>query len=494
MAVTVLTGHAPDVLRSLPERSVQCVATSPPYWALRRYGTPPQVWPDPDGTPLCDSHEWGPPLTKHLRGKAGQHATCGNTKREVAPRKAEQGQFCQRCGAWLGELGSEPTPDLYLAHLVGVFGEVWRVLRDDGTLWVNLGDSYVANTGAGGANALGTGHGRVDAAGAFGPDKRAAGIKPKNLALIPWRFAIAMQDAGWYVRSTVAWCKTAAMPESTRDRPTSAWEPVFLFTKSARYFYDQDAVRTALAASSIGRLTQETFDQQTGGPKDYANGTNPSRSARKIVNNLHEKLIRSEKWKARYEGWAERDKGIGANLRNYWVLGPEPLRDEHYAAFPTELVRRCIAAGSSERGQCPACGAPWRRQTERIKHPTRDVEAQRAAAAAATGRQDGHVPGPSGMLDVVITRGWEQGCQCPPQPPVPCVVLDPFSGSGTTLIVAGRLGRDALGIELQPEYVAMAERRITRDAPLLTTVTVSPFRSEPEGRQLALFPAGGAEG
>ena len=262
----------------------------------------------------------------------------------------------------------------------------------------------------------------------------------KNLLLIPQRFAIGMQERGWWVRSEIVWAKASCMPESVRTRPTSAWEPIFMFAKSARYFYDQDAVRTSLAAKSLSHR---------GG------GTNG-----KAGNQDDLGKVASGNW--------GRDVPVripneaGANLRNVWLLGPEPSGLNHYASYPTELVRRCILAGTSEKGACPACGSPWRRVTEQDGFTQYGGLRKRADAPGA-------VLSPSsafrtGRIASVSMIGWQQGCTCPPAEPVPCVVLDPFAGSGTTLMVAVRLGRDCIGIELNPDYASMAEARIQRDA------------------------------
>jgi DNA modification methylase len=481
VTIRVVQGHAPDVLSQMEAESVSCVVTSPPYWSLRRYGTPPQAWPNPDGTPLCADreHVWGDSITKHLRGKAGEHATCGNTVKMVAPRKAEQGQFCQRCGCWRGELGSEPDFRLYLDHLLSVFDEVRRVLRRDGVCWVNLGDSYATHpkgnlNGQGRSGLTST---RSQEQHPAGMDKRDGGLPEKNICMIPFRFAIAMQERGWWLRSVVVWHKLAAMPESVQDRPVSAWEPVFLFSKSMRYFWDGEAVRQP----NTGGLP---WGQTTEAPmKIEANGAQGRHGKNSIMRSdrSHEEKV----WYATN----------GAALRNVWSLGPSPLSSingtNHYAAYPPELVRRCIAAGSSERGVCPQCGTPWRRVTERQFVPQQDVRDQAKLIKASNKGLDcsnGWGEAPRGTVNVQTT-GWQPSCRCPNAAdltPRPALILDPFAGSGTTLLVADRLGRDAIGIDLQPDYAAMAARRITNDAPLFATVEVE-RQAEASSKQRDLF-------
>lgn len=356
----IVQGNVMDVLRGFPDESVHCVITSPPYWGLRRYSTEPVVW---DGDPAC-AHEWGEALEKS--GGGGQPGEKVRWQHEgqgpSGHPRADAGNFC-RCGAWKGHLGLEPTIDLYVRHLTDIFREVRRVLRKDGTAWINLGDCFATGAGrvgerpGGGAQGdrwasdsdnkgnRGSGHGM----GPMTQPNRMPqdGLKQKNLVGMPWRVAFALQADGWILRSEITWCKSAPMPESVEDRPTSATEKVFLFSKSQKYFYDSFAVREPASESSLKRIAQATFDTQTGGPKDYSNGTNPSRSARKTLENFA--------------------ANPGRNMRNYWILNPEPFPDAHFAVYPTKLVAPCILAGTSERGCCDKCGAPMRRVVQPSK-------------------------------------------------------------------------------------------------------------------------------
>lgn len=374
-------GHVLDSLRALPEGCVQACITSPPYWGLRSYGTDPQVWGGSMAMD-CDHEISATGNIDHGHQKAAQRT---------------RSLFCVRCGAWRGELGSEPMPDLFVAHLVEVFAEVRRVLRDDGVCFVNLGDSY-AGSGKGptGHNGIGDQENRQGFStskgarigsvnGESGHTSGVApppGLKPKDLCLIPERFALAMQADGWWVRSRIAWCKTAPMPESITDRPTSAWEHIWLFSKSRRYFWNQDAVREPYTESSIERIEHPWNGTVNRGTPDGMGEQHFSR-------------------------WMGSEQAIGAAARgrnawNYWLLSPEPLKGmEHYAAFPTEIPRRCILAGSREGD----------------------------------------------------------------------LILDPFAGTSTTGVVALRLNRRYLGLELNPAYVTLSERRIVGDCPLFNGVT-----------------------
>lgn len=398
MTVTIYQGDALAVLKTLPAAGVQTCVTSPPYYALRNYGA-------------------------------------------------------------AGQIGLEGTLEEYLGALWAVFDEVKRVLRPDGTCWVNLGDSY-AGSGKGptGGNGIGDqeqrqgftgGRGTTSFKVARGDDPAWSnsqqrvgpvnGIPAKNLLLVPERFAIGMQERGWYVRSRVAWCKTAAMPESVKDRPSSAWEHVWLFSKARTYYYDAEAVRQPAAREWIGQASE------------------------------------SSRWNAdRVDGGKRptNDNPAGANLRNYWLLGPEPSKLEHWASFPTEIPKRCILAGTSERGGCRACGAPWVRETERGGLVGRHARPGQPARLSPQGylRADGSRCGVN--EGGVTTLGWQPSCRCDAGPPTAQTVLDPFAGSGTSLLVADRLGRNANGIELNPAYAQMARRRVAADAGFLADVTV----------------------
>jgi DNA modification methylase len=479
VVTTIYQGDALDVLRTLESESIQCVITSPPYYSLRAYGTDPKVWGgDPE-----HAHEWGDASQLTVGGKRGdtkvrwQHTGTGVSGHErLAPASA-----CP-CGAWRGELGSEPTPALFIEHLVMIFDEVKRVLRPDGTCWVNLGDSY-AGSGKGptGHNGIGDqgqrqgfvngnaaaamhvrrgfGGGEQSTSGAHG---RTAGIPAKNLLLIPERFSIAMQDAGWIVRSRVAWCKTSAMPESVRDRPTSAWEHIFMFSRSPRYYYDAEAVRQPHAEETL-----RSFGIPKPNSRAYGHAAHQDGSGQVAAGGYGATQQK--------HGQGRIINPAGANLRNFWLLGPEPSSLNHYAAFPTEIPKRCILAGTSERGACPACGSPW------VRISGRDVEPLHVDASSldryGTGDHGVHrkVGGQyQKWLDAHPKRtlDWQPSCPCPPADPVPCVVLDPFAGTFTTCLVADRLGRDSIGIDLSPAYCEIGRKRIESDAPLMAEPVV----------------------
>lgn len=451
---TLHVGDCREVLRALPETSVQCVVTSVPYWGLRNYKLPPLVW----GAEANCKHEW---TAECGLGVGQRHGTGGSTltggHESWGDRsKGSQGQFCSRCGAWRGSLGLEPTPELYVAHVVEVFREVRRVLRDDGTLWLNIGDCYAANRSYQVTDSKHVAVGNEKAS--FVPP----GLKPKDLVGMPWRVGFALQADGWWLRKDIIWAKGlsfcehyagSVMPESVRDRPTTAHEYLFLLTKSARYFYDAEAVREGAVYGDHPRTVFDNAPSHVPAAPAHSGirgGPGPE---------------------------------AGRNLRSVWAINPQPYPKAHFATFPEALVEPCIKAGTSAKGCCPQCGAPWTRVTQTSggstgrgwhDHKSDDELGQRAIDPASKG----------GHGYKVETVGWRPSCECvlkfireargdadPNElidadlldrldweiakriAPIPCTVLDPFVGSGTTVLVAAKFGRHGIGIDLNPDYI-----------------------------------------
>jgi DNA modification methylase len=256
----------------------------------------------------------------------------------------------------------------------------------------------------------------------------------KDLCGIPWRLALALQADGWWLRSDIIWAKPNPMPESVTDRPTTSHEHVFMLTKAARYFYDAEAVR----------------EPQTGNTHSMGKKLDPPYESAGIG----------------HKGWAKTMLNIevpgGRNLRSVWNIATQPFPEAHFATFPEKLVQRCIMAGTSERGACPECGAPWERVVEKVdtgeKQKMPDGFDSKPGAHGTIhreGREKGESDKPV-LANKIL--GWRPTCECGGEP-VPCVVLDPFLGSGTTIKVAHDLGRDGIGIELNPDYCDMAEKR-----------------------------------
>lgn len=446
---TILIGDVRAQLRTLAPGSVHCCVTSPPYWGLRAYGTDPQVW---GGDANCE-HTWTDSKIPDMTG--GTKSISGNAKSQ--PHAI--GRACGACGAWRGELGSEPTPELFCRNMVEVFREVWRVLRDDGTCWINMGDSYASSGWKGHYGAGATG---VVGNTMTGECRRVRfndeTIKPKDLCGIPWQLAFALRSDGWYLRSEIIWHKPNPMPESVTDRPTKAHEQIFLMTKSARYFFDQEAVRETNAEGSFERFGKNPeFADRTNG-KHYDSGC-----------------------LAEYSKRMTEFIPTGRNLRTVWSIATEPYAEAHFATFPKAIPEKCIKAGTSEKGCCSECGAPWTRVVEKERRATRPGEKTKVEGPGsrmhvsrapnhpteANGkvRLDGLTTGnrdPQRHVTESITTGWEPSCKCGAGDPVPCLVLDCFNGSGTSGVVANALGRDYVGTELNPEYAEMAKRRIAK--------------------------------
>lgn len=480
--IRLLAGDCRDVLKTLEPRSVHCVVTSPPYYGLRDYGTGTWEGGDIAG---CD-HVVGEIRTGLGMAKLGErYAGGGHKASEPKPMMAKD--ECPKCGARRVDvqIGMEETPDAYVAVMVAVFREVWRVLRDDGVAFLNLGDSYANDTKWGGST---SGKHVRDLHGDSGIGRRrhTSGLKSKDLMMIPARVAIALQADGWYLRSDVIWHKPNPMPESCTDRPTSSHEHVFLLTKKANYFYDAEAVRE-------DRTQDEDANTFRGGSYVGGQTDNGALGKRTVVGNkrikvpggwdrgagAHGTIHRDGRTSAEYQ---EAEVKSGRNLRNVWTIATNPYAEAHFATFPPKLVETCIKAGTSERGCCGACGAPWKRIITKGKP---DAAHRSASGADSTGGYNGQstkghddhgVQNASdvkrrileGMRERIAT--WTATCKCDAQVR-PCTVLDPFIGAGTTAMVADRMGRDAIGIELKPGYGTMAANRVTDDAPLFAQIS-----------------------
>lgn len=369
--VDIRHGEALAVLKTLESESIQCCITSPPYWGLRDYGTGEWV----DGDPACDHKQ-----NHGVQGATGQRADRTFTAQAVYRDK------CLRCGGLRvdQQLGLEKTPEEYTARLVTILREVRRTLRDDGTLWLNMGDSYVSGNRQGHGTRLGFKQASNRGANDETSCERAPtprGLKPKDLVGIPWRCAFALQADGWYLRSDIIWVKPAPMPESVTDRPTRSHEYIFLLAKNEKYYCDMESVKEPSAfpngpngaiKSPYGQgFTRRSIDRAD--EVENVHGNEPGRSDHGAACN---KLGQDTR-----------------NLRDVWSVNTQPFPEAHFATFPPKLIEPCVIAG------CPAGGT----------------------------------------------------------------ILDPFSGAGTTGLVAKKHGRNFIGIELNPQYVAMSERRLAQE-------------------------------
>lgn len=375
MAWILKQGDVKDRLAEIPDGAVQCVITSPPYFGLRSY--------------LPDTHK-----DKQL------------------------------------EIGLESTPELYVQNMVEVFREVRRVLRDDGTLWLNLGDSYAGSGKAGNNPEYQRRHTqfgqkeRKERLGVPVPAK-AIGYKPKDLIPIPWLVAMALQKDGWCLRSGIPWLKNSAMPESVQDRPSSALEYFFLLSKGKKYFYDTEAIRmpgaipagTKAAKGSAERASQHGVNARPPEYKTYS-GTRNRRNTDWFMDSI-KGILQGR------NGTLLHDEN---NVPIAVFCNPQPYPETHFATFSPRLITPMILAATSSKA-CEVCGAPWERVIE-----------------SSGGK--------------IATVGWQPTCECDNVGTHRCVVLDPFAGSGTTLWVAEYYGRDSIGIELSEKYCELIEKRM----------------------------------
>jgi len=371
MAFQILQGDVREQLQNIEEKSIQTCVTSPPYWGLRDYG-------------------------------------------------AE------------GQLGLEPTPEEYVANMVEVFREVKRVLRDDGTVWLNLGDSYASNSDR--ASLRLGGHDKSCSCSYCTLPSNGlktsvpVGMKQKDLVGIPWLVAFALRADGWYLRSDIIWHKPNPMPESVTDRPTKSHEYIFLLSKSQKYFYDAEAVKEP-AQPHKGKVL-DNRESGTG-----------------LARGLNGQADRQGNFMA---------VGDGRNKRSVWTVSTQPYPGAHFATFPPKLIEPCILAGTSPKA-CEVCGSPWERVVEKDRQPSRPAIQSKTydKTPMEYGNRD-----PQRHETTTTTTGWQPTCTCDNKGTGKCKVLDPFCGSGTTLWVAETNGRDSVGIELNPEYIELIKKRM----------------------------------
>ncbi len=433
----IIQGHVLDKLAEMDAESVSCCVTSSPYWSLRKYDAPDIVW---GGDAEC-RHAWTKEATKR-QTPISETSTLAIEKGGSLPTVGFESDIstCSLCGAWRGQYGLEPTPELYVEHTLDVMRAIRRVLRPDGVVWWNIGDGYAASPSG---NQKWTGWetgGIKDASGNYEKRSTVGGaLKPKDLVLMPSRVALAAQADGWWVRSMIVWSKPNAMPESTKDRPTTAHEYVLMLTKSARYWYDQEAVREPAMGQNHHDLTGPGYDAP-GQTKQLGNRKQDGHGRRHAGFNAR---------------WAEAEAmgavPAGRNMRSVWEFPTAQTPEAHFATFPEELPRRCILA-SAPQAICSKCGVARVRiveagETQTIpRYPSRERI------------RDSKMYGPVSWK-TANSVGWTV-CKCKSPSYVPGLVLDPFAGIGTTGTVARRLGRRFVGIELSEAYCRMAAKRM----------------------------------
>lgn len=397
MSVKILIGDVCDRLRLLPEESAHCVVTSPPYWGMRSYG----------GLP--------------------------------------------------GEMGMEPTMGAHIETIVRVMREVKRVLRSDGTCWVNLGDGYAHDGKWGGESGGKQDYLDDETRKRCGRHKRRSGLKEKDLLLLPSRIAIALQDEGWWVRSEVVWAKKNPMTESVKDRPANMTEKVFLLSKAERYFYDDFAVRSPPLIESLKRATRARTKPYDPPGQAAHNGS------------ILKKRGHTRQHQGLTKEWDNMSKEAqmlgGANLRNVWLFATGSYKGEHYATFPVDLPDLCIRAGTSAKGVCGGCGAPWVRVTTITTIPQPDVSIEKSFRTKESVDPSSNWGETQRRMRLEKHVRWEASCTCR-EHVCPATVLDPFGGVGTTAIAAQRLKRSSILIELNLEYALLGAQRIKDDTPL----------------------------
>lgn len=397
----IMQGDVREQLALIPEKSVQCVITSPPYFGLRDYGID-------------------------------------------------------------GQIGLEKMPEEYVKNLVEVFRGVWKVLRDNGVVWLNLGDSYAGGGGVNGIpsdwNSISTKN-RDKHPNKNDPERnaKAIGYKPKDLMMIPFLVAGALQRDGWYLRSIIPWLKNSAMPESVIDRPTSAIEYFFLLSKSQKYFYDIEAVRmqgsipagTRAAKGSEERTLQFNVNARPPEYKIYS-GTRNRRDSDWFMDSLRD-ILNGENGTLLHD-----EEGSPTAV----FCNPQPYKEAHFATFSPRLITPMILAGTSPRA-CERCGAPWERVRERKGKTSREWQKIKGYDMKM-GKQGKSIAGSKPPDPIYITTSWQPTCACENEGKGRCTVLDPFAGSGTTLEAARLQNRDSIGIELSKEYCKLIEKRMRK--------------------------------
>lgn len=542
----IINGDAYTVLKRMDDECIHMAVTSSPYYGLRSYGTEPIVW---DGDPNCQ-HEWiSKPIIRKgsTNGRelstlvsAGSKKTIAtgdsNTIGKTKQFRSDTSNFCSKCGAWKGELGQEPTPELFVKHLTTIFHELKRVLRNDGIFWMNIGDSYSGSNSTKGSvvnkNSISANSGQ-DLGYREKPMGVVPGTKPKDLIGIPWALAFSMradgaaspqtmytvekikssllQDydtwndvpkhtkrtiedldeewlkaskGGWYLRADIPWVKRSAMPSSVTDRPGSSIEHVFLFSKSPKYYYDHIATMQPSSESynkdkrPRGVIRQKVnektkydrndpqyrkFETIAGGlvalvPKQDGTGNNTYTgfNDRYEPNGLGLRYMRdSDFFFKTWQGLLHNEDGEPMAL----VVNPKGYKGAHFASFPPRLIEPLILAGTSEKGVCPKCGAPWIRITKKGEFINQSWGGEHIKGQKAVGGVEETSCLKTGGTHETITVDWKPTCTCNLDP-IPATVLDPFSGSSATGVACKLHNRTYIGIELNPEYVKLSEQRI----------------------------------
>lgn len=509
----IIQGDTLQELKKIPDNLVNTIITSPPYWGLIDYGEETNViW---EGKEKCQ-HQFEIKEEKNPmdRGGKGQHDSDGIVgKMGDKTQTIVKSGFCPKCGAWYGQLGLEPTLKLYLKHLSQITIELKRVLKPTGVMFWNHGDSYATISGSGKiyGNIMPDYEEKIKSAGLRHSKKlEQQGVPRKSLFLQNYRLILQMIDQGWILRNTIIWNKPNHMPSSVKDRFTNSYEPVFMLVKKKHYWFDLDAVRkphTTFENRPMGIIREREFGynteypqiRQTKIPQAQAEsfGNPRARQHRKQDNvpgrnapmykgfnerwEKSQKFITPEQQKETQEktGWIEGSGRVrsfydnfggetnpkGKNPGDVWTIPTQPFPEAHFATFPEKLIEPMILS-SCPKEICKKCG----RARERIIK-LGEVVMTGGSNKGKLSKSEGYVEGREhhghqfkqhehktlGWTDCNCKAGWKSG-----------IVLDPFIGSGTVAVVAKRLGRNYLGIELKEDYIKIAEQRIkAQPTPLL---------------------------
>ena len=478
--------HADARAIPLPDKSVHCCVTSPPYWGLRNYGL--GEWDG--GDPEC-SHK------KRLR--VSESGLEGGALTQNHAAEGWLGGICGHCGAIQAGtgIGLEPTLNEWVQNIVIAMREVKRVLRDDGTLWLNLGDAFDSGTSTSRKPSPNTNVAKWQDAG-IGNSRVTAKLGAKNLLGQPWRVAFALQGEGWVLRTPIIWFKDNPVPDAAKDRPGNTYETIFLLTKSNQPTFwthrDQGGARVRPAPDHrwVHKPTREEsptmpegWHQKRQCPTDGCSLCedwrrfglwsahdyfyDPDAVPQPATGGAHARRKDGQRQPAKGHDpndnrpgtWVETYAPSLVNLRNVWRFPVQGRPGLHHATFPDELPRRCVLLGTSEYGVCADCGAPWARATNtsysapgnRITNGPRSLAMRHETLGF-----------PVRLEKQVTTTGWRPTCGCNAGV-APAIVLDPFVGSGTTVAVAQSLGRQGIGIDLKADYLETAVRSIVKMNP-----------------------------
>lgn len=384
---TIICGNSLNVLKTFPSDIVDCAITSPPYWNLRDYKVKEQ-------------------------------------------------------------LGLEKTPEEYVQKLVEIFREVKRVLKKEGTLFLNLGDSYNGSCKGGDSDRMyakkHTQFGKLNDIRRHGIPTNIKSLKPKDLIGIPWTVAFALRDDGWYLRQDIIWSKPNPMPESVIDRCTKSHEYIFILAKNSKYHFDSEAIKEEIEYPDIAFSTNHIDNRKDKDSSVYAiQSTAQDQYYKKLKQSILEGIP------------------LKRNKRSVWTISTHAYPESHFATFPEDLVIPMIKAGTSQKGVCWNCGISYKRiiKKEGISSAVFMKNKDKSRYKSEQGIKQNIRANRECYERKSKTIGWGKNCLCN-EKSIPAIVLDPFCGAGTTCMVAKKLGRNYIGIDLNPEYCTMAEKRI----------------------------------